>query len=184
MNLRTVLLFIFAIGILERFIFTLFVRKEKQGLVRYKWTTYFLISTYICCIVIILVEFFTLNNELNFIVTSFGACIEVIGIYLRRASVKTINGFWSKHIKDIPGQLLIQSGPYALIRHPYYLSVMLELIGWALFLNSFLALIFIIFIHFSILLVRISLEEKQLSSLFGKKYKQYMIKTNCLLPKI
>lgn len=181
-NINGLLILVFSIGIGERIISTFFCRREKEGAVKYKWTTYLLIFTYIFCIILALFEFLSQKKDLNIFITSIGIVVEIAGIYLRRVSIKSFAGFWSSHIKSIPGQPLIKSGPYRWFRHPYYLAVILELIGWALFFNAFLAFWVILSVHFPILLYRMFLEEKELLGLFGPEYQKYRMAAGLLFP--
>lgn len=183
MNLRIIIFLFFLIAAMERII-SMFCYKERDGKVKYRWTTYILIFSYIFCVSIAFFEFVTKKENLNILLTSSGLFILYLGFILRKLSIKSLGGFWSKHIKNIAGQDLIKSGPYRWVRHPYYLAVIFELIGWILLFNSILAFWFFVSIHLPLLLYRISLEEKVLLEHFGKDYQKYKSHTGILLPKI
>jgi protein-S-isoprenylcysteine O-methyltransferase Ste14 len=77
----------------------------------------------------------------------------------------------------------VVDGPYKFIRHPYYLSVIAELSGMAIFLNAFISLFFILVIQGSLLRLRIINEEKELVGRFGEKYLAYKLMIGSMFPK-
>ncbi len=80
-------------------------------------------------------------------------------------------------------QKLITSGIYKYIRHPIYLSVILELVGYELIVRSWLFVIFLIF-STAVFVYHIPKEENLLESYFKKSYKTYKTKTKKLIPDI
>ena len=76
---------------------------------------------------------------------------------------------------------LVTNGPYARIRHPMYTAFLMIAMGFFLvssnlFFGGFTALIIYPLIY------RMNIEERYLSKTFGSDYKDYMAKTNRLLP--
>jgi protein-S-isoprenylcysteine O-methyltransferase Ste14 len=78
---------------------------------------------------------------------------------------------------------LIQSGPYARVRHPIYSGLLLALIGTALFVGEWRA-------AFGVLLVFLAhgwkarREEALLAGQFGASYEEYRKPTGSLLPRL
>ena len=71
---------------------------------------------------------------------------------------------------------LVTSGLFRISRNPIYLGMTLTLLGVAIFLGSFITLIFpVIFIILTDKLI-IPIEERNLEKKFGKKYLQYKMK--------
>lgn len=155
---KYIFIFIFSIAALERIFFT-FKRKKVKGEVRYRWTTYSLVSSYVFCILVALFEFVG-KTSINYRVSIAGMLVAGAGMILRRAAILALGDFWSIHIKVSDNQPIIKSGPYRFFRHPYYAAVMLELIGVSLFFNAFLSLWFIFLIHLPVLLFRALLEKR------------------------
>ena len=155
---RHIFIFIFLIAALERIFFT-FKRKKVKGEVRHRWTTYSLVSSYVFCILVALFEFMG-KASINYRVSIAGVLVAGAGMILRRAAIRTLGDFWSIHIEIFDNQPIIKSGHYRFFRHPYYVAVMLELIGVSLFFNAFLSLWFIFLVHLPVLLFRVLLEEK------------------------
>ena len=80
------------------------------------------------------------------------------------------------------GHLLKTDGPYALVRHPMYLGIVLYHIGATLVLQSplLLALTALVIVPFTA--VRIAYEERVLRSAFGDRYASYQRDVPPLLP--
>jgi protein-S-isoprenylcysteine O-methyltransferase Ste14 len=69
-----------------------------------------------------------------------GLALFAVGIALQVAAMRTLREHFTVRMGVRPGQSLINSGPYRLVRHPGYLSYMLSLAGVGLALNSVLTL--------------------------------------------
>ena len=91
--------------------------------------------------------------------------------------------FWSSRVTLKEGHQLIQSGPYARVRHPIYSGIALAMVGTALFSGQWRALI-----GASIFIVGHRLksrrEEALLTSQFGAEYEDYRSRTGSLLPRL
>jgi protein-S-isoprenylcysteine O-methyltransferase Ste14 len=91
--------------------------------------------------------------------------------------------FWSSRVTLKEGHELIQSGPYARVRHPIYSGIALAMIGTALFVGEWRALlgagIFIVG-HWQ----KAQREEALLTSQFGPEYDAYRNRTGSLLPRL
>ncbi len=78
---------------------------------------------------------------------------------------------------------LITTGPYRYVRHPFYLSFLIAVIGggivtanWYLFVTSLLP--------FAFLVARTRIEEEKLVERFGDEYRDYMAKTGRFWPRL
>jgi len=79
--------------------------------------------------------------------------------------------------------VLMQSGPFRRVRHPYYAGALIEKVAAALVFAS--AVGWLLIVPWSFLLLRqVRLEEKHLHSLFGREYEAYARRTTRLLPRI
>jgi len=91
--------------------------------------------------------------------------------------------FWSSRVTLKEGHQLIQSGPYARVRHPIYSGIALAMLGTALFSGQWRALIgAMIFVvgHW----LKSRREEALLTSQFGPAYEDYRSRTGSLLPRL
>ena len=111
-----------------------------------------------------------------------GIGIEIIGIALREWAVLTLGRSFSVVVAILPGQTIVQNGPYRWVRHPAYTGSILTLIGFALGLGAWIASLVILVICFVGFLYRIQVEEKALVEVFGKEYQEYMQRTWRLFP--
>jgi len=160
--MKAAFLCIFLALAIERIANTFF-RKEPQGEVKYAGLAYLLIFTYNLSVLIALFEFIQLKS-INIYISFFGFLLMLSGVFLRRSAIKALGANWSIHIKEIPNRQIVKTGPYKFLRHPYYLAVIFELIGIALFFNAFFALFLVVLVQLPLLLVRMRLEEKTLLS--------------------
>lgn len=91
--------------------------------------------------------------------------------------------FWSGRVTLKEGHQLIQSGPYARVRHPIYSGIALALMGTALFSGQWRTLMgaaIIIVGHWQ----KSRREEALLASQFGPSYEEYRKRTGSLLPRL
>jgi protein-S-isoprenylcysteine O-methyltransferase Ste14 len=60
-----------------------------------------------------------------------GLALQASGLVLRVWSMRTLGSFYSRTLRTQDEQLVVDSGPYRLIRHPGYLGSLLIWIGFA-----------------------------------------------------
>jgi protein-S-isoprenylcysteine O-methyltransferase Ste14 len=80
-----------------------------------------------------------------------------------------------------PGHSLMTSGVYSLIRHPSYLGLLVESLGWALAFRSGIGVL-LAALSIPLFLARIRAEESLLRSEFGRDYDVYRDRTWRLIP--
>jgi protein-S-isoprenylcysteine O-methyltransferase Ste14 len=80
------------------------------------------------------------------------------------------------------GQRLKTDGPYAIVRHPMYLGIVLFHVGATLALESLLLLAATLLYVVPLTAVRISYEERVLREAFGERYAAYQREVAPLLP--
>jgi protein-S-isoprenylcysteine O-methyltransferase Ste14 len=80
-----------------------------------------------------------------------------------------------------PGHTLVTRGVYGVIRHPSYLGLLVNALGWAL---AFRAGVGVLLTALMIppLLARIRAEERLLRTQFGDEYNTYCARTARLIP--
>lgn len=79
------------------------------------------------------------------------------------------------------GHTLVTDGPYAVIRHPSYLGLLINSLGWALAFRSGLGIV-LTALTIPPLLARIKAEERLIGTAFGAEYAAYRARTAKLLP--
>jgi protein-S-isoprenylcysteine O-methyltransferase Ste14 len=80
-----------------------------------------------------------------------------------------------------PGHTLVTSGVYGRIRHPSYLGLLINSLGWALAFRSGIGVLLTLLL-IPLLLARISSEEKLLRVQFGDEYNDYCARRWRLIP--
>jgi protein-S-isoprenylcysteine O-methyltransferase Ste14 len=81
------------------------------------------------------------------------------------------------------GHTLVTSGIYGVIRHPSYLGLLINSLGWSLAFRSGVGVLLTVLL-IPPLLARISAEENLLHSQFGADYNAYCSQTSRLIPGI
>jgi protein-S-isoprenylcysteine O-methyltransferase Ste14 len=80
-----------------------------------------------------------------------------------------------------PGHTLVTSGVYGVIRHPSYLGLLVNSLGWALAFRSGVGVLLTVLL-IPPLLARIRAEERLLRTEFGGEYDAYCGSTSRLIP--
>jgi hypothetical protein len=80
-----------------------------------------------------------------------------------------------------PGHTLVTSGVYGVIRHPSYLGMLVNSLGWELAFRAGVGVLLTL-VTIPPLLARIRAQEKLLSAHFGAKYDKYRARTSRLIP--
>ena len=77
--------------------------------------------------------------------------------------------------------MLVTSGVYGVIRHPSYLGLLVNALGWGLAFRSGVGVLLTALMILP-LLARIRAEEKLLRTQFGDEYGAYCARTSWLVP--
>lgn len=161
-------------GIVERVNSTFFCNKAKDnGIIYHKWLFIVPFYAYLFILFCSLGEFLLIIKTINMIILWLGFIIFISAALLRRKSISDLGKNWSLYTEIKENHELITSGIYKCIKHPYYLSVFLELIGICLIANAFYSLMLIFLIQLPLLLIRTVLEERMLINRFGSRYIRY-----------
>jgi protein-S-isoprenylcysteine O-methyltransferase Ste14 len=110
-----------------------------------------------------------------------GVVLYAAGGALRLWPVFVLGRRFSGLVAIQPGHRLVTDGIYGVIRHPSYLGLIVNLVGWALAFRSVVGLL-LAALTVLILLGRIRSEEALLRSQFGAEYDAYRARTWRLLP--
>jgi protein-S-isoprenylcysteine O-methyltransferase Ste14 len=80
-----------------------------------------------------------------------------------------------------PGHTLVSSGIYSVIRHPSYLGLLINSLGWALAFRSGVGVLLTALLILP-LVARMRAEERLLRTHFGSEYEDYCRRTSRLVP--
>jgi len=110
-----------------------------------------------------------------------GVFLYAIGGALRLWPVIILGNRFSGLVAIQQGHKLVTSGIYRVIRHPSYLGMIVNLLGWCLAFRSGVGLLLTALIMWP-LLARINAEERLLREQFGEEYDAYRARTSRLIP--
>ena len=112
-----------------------------------------------------------------------GVVLFAAGGVLRIWPVFVLGQRFSGLVAIQPGHTLVTSGVYEVIRHPSYLGLLINSLGWSLAFRSGVGVLLTMLL-IPILLSRISAEEDLLRTQFGDEYRAYCSHTSRLIPGI
>ncbi len=176
---------LFLIGyLIERSLETFWARKKIGGEIVASYTLYLLVGTYTLMCLTILWEWFIWRPwKVPAWVAFGGITLVLVSLVGRNWAIKTLGPYHSIHIEIRPNHELIQSGPYRFVRNPYYFSNMVEALGLPLVANARLGLLVSIFVYIPLLILRMVLEEKALTTSLGQPFADYKKKVPRILPR-
>jgi protein-S-isoprenylcysteine O-methyltransferase Ste14 len=111
----------------------------------------------------------------------FGVALFALGGALRLWPVFVLGRRFSGLVAIQPGHSLVTDGIYRLIRHPSYLGLLVNSLGWALAFRSGVGVLLALLL-IPPLIARIRAEEALLRSQFGDQYDAYCRRTSRLIP--
>jgi protein-S-isoprenylcysteine O-methyltransferase Ste14 len=123
-------------------------------------------------------DFWTIDGDA---VRWVGVLLFAVGGALRIWPVFLLGNRFSGLVAIQPGHTLLTTGLYSIIRHPSYLGLLMNSLGWGLAFRSG-AGVAITALLLPPLLARIRAEEVLLRSQFGEEYDAYRTRTSRLIP--
>jgi protein-S-isoprenylcysteine O-methyltransferase Ste14 len=123
-------------------------------------------------------EFWTLDGDS---IRWLGVVLFAAGGALRLWPVFVLGRRFSGLVAIQPGHTLVTSGVYDIIRHPSYLGLIVNSLGWALAFRSGVGVL-LTALMIPPLLARIRAEEALLRTQFGSEYDAYCRRTPRLIP--
>ena len=129
-----------------------------------------------------LAEYLWRGQQLHWSTFVAGWVFALASFALRRRAIVALGKFWSLHVEIREQHQFVRSGPFRWVRHPTYLSMILELLAAPLILNVKYSLLVIPLVFLPALWVRLRIEESALVEKFGAEYQQYQETTPSLFP--
>jgi protein-S-isoprenylcysteine O-methyltransferase Ste14 len=116
----------------------------------------------------------------------YGAGLIVIwlGLAIRVWAIAALGRAFRTTVEVDPGQAVVSTGPYRWVRHPSYSGLLLIVTGFGLAAGNWLALAVCAMLPLPALLWRIHVEEAELASVLGDRYRAYQAHTKRLIPRI
>lgn len=124
------------------------------------------------------IGFWTIDGDA---VRWIGVVLFVLGGALRLWPVHVLGNRFSGLVAIQPGHKLVTDGIYSAIRHPSYLGMLVNALGWSLAFRSGVGVLLTALLIVP-LVARMNAEEKLLHSEFGDEYDAYRGRTSRLIP--
>lgn len=113
-----------------------------------------------------------------------GVGVMAAGIGLRVWSARTLGSHYTRTLRTEGDQPVVDTGPYARIRHPGYAGTIVMWLGYGLALTSVPALVGIAVPVMAAYARRIRAEEDMLARELGEPYRAYQARTDRLVPRL
>jgi protein-S-isoprenylcysteine O-methyltransferase Ste14 len=112
-----------------------------------------------------------------------GVLLAALGVGFAVCARKHLGSYWSGNVTIKDKHRLIRTGPYRLVRHPIYTGLLTALIGTAIVVGQWHALVAVA-IAVIAMIRKIRLEERWLGQHMGEEYRRYQAETRALVPLI
>jgi protein-S-isoprenylcysteine O-methyltransferase Ste14 len=147
--------------------------------------------TWVGAIVLLFLDLYyaTLHfSVLSFAMASWVQIAGLVVLYVGSLFFAWAIGFAGKYLRPSTSGVhtnhkLVQDGPLGIVRHPYYVSYVLMLVGLALTLTTFWPLLLALCVVIG-MGPTAKAEEEHLITLFGEEYQQYQQRVGRFLPKL
>lgn len=111
----------------------------------------------------------------------FALAVAAAGVAFRLYALRSLGRFFTTRVMVAADQVVVETGPYQLLRHPSYTGALLTLLGVLLCSTNWLTLACFL-LAIPGFAYRIAVEEKALASGLGQPYRDYMRRTKRLIP--
>lgn len=146
---------------------------------------YLMYLTYFILLIQLVYPLFTITNSvvIIYLLRILGYILVSLGFVISLLALQELGANWTSmyYYRIKKHQKLITTGIYGVIRHPIYLSALLELVGFELIANSWILFLFLIF-GTKVFLNQAIKEERLLEKAFGNSFIAYKKKTKMFLP--
>jgi protein-S-isoprenylcysteine O-methyltransferase Ste14 len=112
-----------------------------------------------------------------------GLLLAVAGVGFRWYAIVRLGRFFETRVTVKADQVVVDTGPYRLVRHPSYTGMLLTLFGVLLSSTNWLSLACFL-LALPGLAYRIAVEERALAAGLGQPYRDYMRRTKRLIPHV
>ena len=138
------------------------IRRRPGALVREPWLFPLMALLHVALVFGPLVEVLRLERPVVPALAAAAGAVLILAVVLRVWTLKTIGRSWNvRVVVPAPGEI-VTTGPYAWIRHPNYLVVILEVAALPLLHTAWISCLVLSSINAFVLFHRIRIEESQL----------------------
>jgi protein-S-isoprenylcysteine O-methyltransferase Ste14 len=111
-----------------------------------------------------------------------GVALMLTGIAFRYWAVRTLGRFFTVTVGVEDDQRVVDTGPYARLRHPSYTGILAIYLGLGIALDGWLSVAPAVVIPAAAVAYRIAHEERELRAGLGEAYEAYSRRTDRLVP--
>jgi len=113
-----------------------------------------------------------------------GVVVMWLGLALRVWAIAALGGSFRTTVEVEPGQTVVSTGPFRLIRHPSYAGLLLLVAGLGASLGNWLSLAACVVLPLPAIVWRIHVEEAELNRGLGEAYRTYQSDRARLIPRL
>ena len=139
--------------------------RRKDALVPEPWLFPAMVVLHTGILTAPLAEVVTLGREFSLPVGISAGVVLIVATALRVWTLRTIGGAWNARVVLPENEAVVASGPYAWIRHPNYLVVILEVACLPLLHSAWISALVLSLLNGLVLYSRINTEEAALNQL-------------------
>src|SRR5205085_11815880 len=111
-----------------------------------------------------------------------GIAVMWAGFVLRAWAVRTLGRFFRVEVTVDADQTVVDTGPYARLRHPSYTGLLVLYLGLGIALDSYLSVLAAVLLPLAAVVNRIGYEERMLLREMGESYRAYSARRARLVP--
>ena len=112
----------------------------------------------------------------------FGVAVFACGLLLRWTAILWLGRFFTVNVAIAADHRLVDTGPYALVRHPSYTGLLVAFTGLAICWGNWAGGVVMLVPIVAVFLRRITIEEAALHAGLGEAYAAYARRTKRLIP--
>lgn len=113
-----------------------------------------------------------------------GIVLMLTGFAFRHYAIHVLGRFFTHVVGTRPGQYVVDTGPYRLIRHPSYSGSLLTFVGLGLAMGNWVSIVLLLLGAGIGYAYRVQVEERALCADLGEPYREYMQRTKRLVPHV
>jgi protein-S-isoprenylcysteine O-methyltransferase len=161
-------------------------RVRKQSHTTFDWTYYVVVASLVLGIVLGFrlagVQATTMDG--GWWLVGFGLATFCVGVAFRFWAMLVLGRFFTFHVSIQEEHRVVANGPYRLVRHPGYAGLLLACAGLGIACSNALSFAAMILLPLAGILVRIRVEERELTRSLGDAYVSYARGRARLIPGI
>jgi len=113
-----------------------------------------------------------------------GLVLMGLGLAVRSWAMVHLGRYFTVDVAVAADQRIVDTGPYRLVRHPSYTGLLLLAVGVGLCFGNIASFLVIAVPMIVLMLKRMKVEEEVLAEALGNTYREYMARTQRLIPGI